>query len=401
MSSKWTIISWVARVLALGVLLAISALALFWAMRNGYVTVVLEWVRSLGWKGNVLMAAAVVAAHMPFLAGYLMAASACGLLYHLRLGFATLFVGGAVGCVASYLVSQLLLRSSSQSERRPELTAIIDEIRARPWIVGLLLRLTPLSIGMQNAMLASSPIRFHVYVLTSLVGMVPKQLLLVYLGYSVGDLAKLVSGDYEFGWPQLAMLLLGLCGVLLMLTASAFLARGVVLAIRRQRQADAAEAAAEVVASTQTPNNDDDDDDHNNTKDSSTSGEHAQVGSHKTVPTNSTELETIEVVVSVGVQEEVPATEQPVLVDAERISEPIVLHLEEEEEEEVLQPPPLYHGDTDESDECLSPEQQAHCDETDLAAAYNGAATATAASETRDTADDRCSLVAAVDEQQG
>jgi hypothetical protein len=87
-----------------------------------------------------------------------------------------------------------------------------------------------------------SPIRYWVYLVSSLVGMFPEQLLFVYIGNSVKDLAKIAAGEYEFEWPQAVMLVLGAVGIIGVTIVVLWIGRRALASARQMQLEQAAQA---------------------------------------------------------------------------------------------------------------------------------------------------------------
>jgi uncharacterized membrane protein YdjX (TVP38/TMEM64 family)/type II secretory pathway pseudopilin PulG len=259
------VLKWLGRIAVGGILLCLSVGAFWYLLSAGYITALLQWIDNIGWIGYVLMMCLLVVVHIPFVLGYGLVSTACGFLYGFQRGLILIVVGGNVGCHVGYWVTRLLLhkRIKSNVERGGVgLKALMGEINAHPWKIGVVVRLNPIPIGFQNALLAVcvnvhepitdnkqlirwvidwmcgvqiSQMRYWVYSIASALGMLPRQVLYVYLGSSILDIAMIVSGKYEFGWPQGAMVAIALCGIVASIGLSVFLGRRAMRAARQMQ----------------------------------------------------------------------------------------------------------------------------------------------------------------------
>lgn len=86
-----------------------------------------------------------------------------------------------------------------------------------------------------------SPIQYWVYLVSSVVGMFPEQVLFVYIGATVGDLAKIVSGEIQFTWAQALIMGFGAVGVVAVVVIVVWIGRRAI-AKARAMQLEAARA---------------------------------------------------------------------------------------------------------------------------------------------------------------
>eukprot|EP01125_Pyxidicula_operculata_P020289 TRINITY_DN7475_c0_g1_i1.p1 TRINITY_DN7475_c0_g1~~TRINITY_DN7475_c0_g1_i1.p1 ORF type:complete len:153 (+),score=20.28 TRINITY_DN7475_c0_g1_i1:222-680(+) len=90
------------------------------------------------------------------------------------------------------------------SERR--IKSLMRVINLQPIKFGLMVRVLPLSIGIQTAILAVSKMSYFTFMWTSILSEIPQQLLFVYIGSQITDVSQMLTGN--FATEQLAFLIL-------------------------------------------------------------------------------------------------------------------------------------------------------------------------------------------------
>jgi uncharacterized membrane protein YdjX (TVP38/TMEM64 family) len=163
---------------------------------------VVEWVRNLGPRGALIYSLIYVVGAAFFVPETLLTA-ASGFLYGPVYG--TLLVAPASVLAAS--VSFLLTRSVARDwvarhvARSPRFTAIDHGVGKHGFKIVLLIRLQPvfLPFAVLNYGLGLTRVRLRDYVLASAIGMLPLNILYVYLGSALHDLTHLVRGNLQRG----------------------------------------------------------------------------------------------------------------------------------------------------------------------------------------------------------
>jgi uncharacterized membrane protein YdjX (TVP38/TMEM64 family) len=199
---------------------------------------VVQWVRGLGPRGALIYALIYVAGGVLFVPETLLTA-ASGFLYGPVYG--TLLVAPASVLAAS--VSFLLTRSVARGwvakhvARSPRFAAIDHGVGQHGFKIVLLIRLQPvfLPFAVLNYGLGLTRVRLRDYILASGIGMLPINILYVYLGSAIHDLTRLVRGNLHRGgaWEQIVFWG-GLAATALLVLAMGHIARH---ALRRELEA--------------------------------------------------------------------------------------------------------------------------------------------------------------------
>jgi uncharacterized membrane protein YdjX (TVP38/TMEM64 family) len=196
---------------------------------------VVEWVRSLGPRGAMIYSLIYVVGAVFFVPETLLTA-ASGFLYGPIYG--TLLVAPASVLAAS--ISFLLTRSVARDwvakhvARSPRFTAIDHGVGKHGFKIVLLIRLQPvfLPFAVLNYGLGLTRVRLRDYVLASAIGMLPINILYVYLGSALHDLTHLVRGNLQGSAAgEQAMFWIGLAATALLVLAMGRIAHQ---ALRRQ-----------------------------------------------------------------------------------------------------------------------------------------------------------------------
>jgi uncharacterized membrane protein YdjX (TVP38/TMEM64 family) len=168
---------------------------------------------------------------------------ACGFLYGILLGALTIFVGCALGAAASYFVCQRFMRQWIERKVRNsrKLSAVMVAAKKNGFKISILLRFIPIPVGIQTGLLAISNIRFPVFMLGSLLGMLPEQLLFAYWGDAAKDLAQIASGEADMSPAKIAFMVVGVVVAIFLTVFLVWLGRR---AIRKAMREDAEARAA-------------------------------------------------------------------------------------------------------------------------------------------------------------
>jgi len=185
--------------LALAVVVGLFFLPLAdWAQR------VVEWVRGLGPRGALIYALIYIVGAVFFVPETLLTTGS-GFLYGPVYG--TLLVAPASVLAAS--ISFLLTRSVARNwvakhvARSPRFAAIDRGVGKHGFKIVLLIRLQPvfLPFAVLNYGLGLTRVRLRDYILASGIGMLPINILYVYLGSAIHDLTRLVRGNLQSSGP--------------------------------------------------------------------------------------------------------------------------------------------------------------------------------------------------------
>lgn len=200
------------RLLALALFLGVALpLAYFLPVRD-LLARFLEWTRSLGTTGAVLVAVAYVPASILFLPGSVLTLGA-GFAFGVVTGTVAVSIGATLGAASAFLVGRTLARDwvKAKVADNPRFRAIDRAVGREGFRIVFLTRLSPVfPFNLLNYAFGVTDVPFGKYVLASWIGMLPGTLMYVYLGSGLQSLAAVAAGDVEQGGAQRAFFLFGL-----------------------------------------------------------------------------------------------------------------------------------------------------------------------------------------------
>eukprot|EP01125_Pyxidicula_operculata_P020290 TRINITY_DN7475_c0_g1_i2.p1 TRINITY_DN7475_c0_g1~~TRINITY_DN7475_c0_g1_i2.p1 ORF type:complete len:290 (+),score=34.93 TRINITY_DN7475_c0_g1_i2:50-919(+) len=181
---------------------------LFWNISSGDLEKYIEWASSIGIYGNLIIIILCILFAFPWVAGTQIISIGCGFLYDVGVGFVTVLVGISIGFAIAYPILRHFfydyVMRIVNSERR--IKSLMRVINLQPIKFGLMVRVLPLSIGIQTAILAVSKMSYFTFMWTSILSEIPQQLLFVYIGSQITDVSQMLTGN--FATEQLAFLIL-------------------------------------------------------------------------------------------------------------------------------------------------------------------------------------------------
>jgi uncharacterized membrane protein YdjX (TVP38/TMEM64 family) len=192
------------RILLLAGLAAVVAVGLLFLPLGVWAQGVVEWVRSLGPRGAMIYSLIYVAGAVCFVPETLLTA-ASGFLYGPVYGTLLVTPASVLAASISFLLTRWVARDwvAKHVARSPRFTAIDHGVGRHGFKIVLLIRLQPvfLPFAVLNYGLGLTRVRLRDYVLASAIGMLPINILYVYLGSALHDLTHLVRGNLARNEP--------------------------------------------------------------------------------------------------------------------------------------------------------------------------------------------------------
>jgi uncharacterized membrane protein YdjX (TVP38/TMEM64 family) len=203
MNSDNTYCCWQAalKVLAILILLACFVGGFVFLVKLGYMEIILKWIGSLGIWGHAMLVAFFIPVCYPWALGYGVVALCCGFLYGYLWGWITVIVGTNLGNFIVFCTVRGCFRASVQNyvQSTTKLKVLLVALERHTIKFGILLRYTPLPIGIQNAIFAVSHISLWHYLWISFVNTLPETFMWTYAGRNARNLADVVKGHLELG----------------------------------------------------------------------------------------------------------------------------------------------------------------------------------------------------------
>jgi uncharacterized membrane protein YdjX (TVP38/TMEM64 family) len=142
-----------------------------------------SWIGSLKLLGVLLLALFLAIGSLLFMPAspFVIAGSA---VFGFPLGVAAGFTGLALGAAAGFCLSRWFLRKEISAQYRKHATfrAIDIAIEKEGWKIVILLRLCPIPFGLANYLYGLTAVRFHAYLIATMLGSLPGLLLFSQLG---------------------------------------------------------------------------------------------------------------------------------------------------------------------------------------------------------------------------
>lgn len=202
----------VVRVLLAMLLVAATALAVAVLPTREYLSDLLEFARSLGPWGPVVLGAAYIPACVLFVPGSMITLGA-GFLFGVIPGTIAVSAGSVLGATAAFLIGRTFLRGwiEQRIAAYPRFRALDRAVGKEGFKIVLLARLSPVfPFNLLNYAFGLTDVRLRQYVLASWIGMLPGTLMYVYLGSALKSLADVAAGTPQGGPLRTIFFLLGL-----------------------------------------------------------------------------------------------------------------------------------------------------------------------------------------------
>ncbi|XP_058794812.1 transmembrane protein 64 [Phymastichus coffea] len=162
-----------------------------------YIKILLYWIEHQDtWVVTIIMIALFTLVSFPIVIGYLFLIIASGYLFGIIRGIAMVVLSANLGiAVAHFVLSNLSpslpIGALLQSDTARAILRVISGPQA--YKVVLFTRLTPIPFGLQNTIFAVSQIHGMKYHISSAIGLLPAQLINVYLGSSLRSMQDVLE----------------------------------------------------------------------------------------------------------------------------------------------------------------------------------------------------------------
>ncbi|PRP79373.1 hypothetical protein PROFUN_12923 [Planoprotostelium fungivorum] len=199
---------WIIRGILISVLAGCVGVIIWMVLKPSRMAALIEWIRGLGIWGNAICCAIFILTTLPFGTGYTEVAIACGFLYDLWIGVATTFIGTV--CFGSpiaffmckYLFNKPVMKYINKKEK---LKILLKAVQSNGFTIIFLMRLSPVPMGIQNALFAVAGIRFWVFITATGLGLLPEMFVWVNMGKTINNISEIVSGHKSGTAPKVIM----------------------------------------------------------------------------------------------------------------------------------------------------------------------------------------------------
>ena len=187
----------------------------------------LEYVRSLGPWGPLLLGCVYVVATVLMVPGLILTLGA-GFLFGLVVGTITVSIASVAGAVCAFLVGRNFARKLVEEKAAdfPRFGAVDRAVEQAGFKIVLLTRLSPVfPFNALNYLFSITKVRLRDYFLASWIGMLPGTVMYVYFGKAAKSLTDLARGEYSGGMAEKLFLGVGLAVTILVTVYITRLAR--------------------------------------------------------------------------------------------------------------------------------------------------------------------------------
>ncbi len=215
------------RLIALGVILAGLIAAAFLLPLKQYVIDVLEWTKSLGVWGPVVVAAFYIVACVLMLPGSVITLGA-GFLFGVLRGTIIVSIGSTLGACAAFIVGRSFARKwvEQKVSKHQKFSAIDEVVGKQGFKIVLLTRLSPIfPFNLLNYAYGLTKVPLKEYTLASWIGMLPGTIMYVFFGSAARSLTDVATGQIQPGPAQQVFFWVGLAATVIVVVLVTRIAR--------------------------------------------------------------------------------------------------------------------------------------------------------------------------------
>lgn len=176
----------------------------------------------LGYWGNFIFVMSYFPAGLPFalISYYIPLSLSAGFLYKEVLGLITAMVGSVSASMFGFWITRTFCRSwiEEKIKASARLSALLLAMEYHSFKITLMVRFLPLPFGLQNALCAMTSISASKFLISSSIGLLPENMLLIYFGSTFESISETTNG--QSGIPRYEKVLLG---VAVLVTCAVFL----------------------------------------------------------------------------------------------------------------------------------------------------------------------------------
>jgi uncharacterized membrane protein YdjX (TVP38/TMEM64 family) len=184
--------TWAAIAAGAAVLAAVIAAAIYFDLQQFYLGL-MDSVSRLGWLAPVIFVLLYIIAAILFIPGSPLTLGA-GALFGFSKALIIAQIGSTAAAVCAFLLARYVARDwvARRIQRNPKFRAMDKAVGGEGWKIVLLTRLSPaFPFNPLNYALGLTRVRFRTYLWATFLGIIPGELVFVYIGTLAGNLARL------------------------------------------------------------------------------------------------------------------------------------------------------------------------------------------------------------------
>jgi uncharacterized membrane protein YdjX (TVP38/TMEM64 family) len=160
----------------------------------------LDDIYKLDLLGNLIFILSYIPAGLPFalVSYYIPLSLSVGYLYNIPLGIATAMTGSVFSGLFGFWITRTFCRAwiDEKIKSSARLSSLLLAMEIYSFKVTLMVRFLPLPFGLQNGLCAMTSITAPKFLLSSTIGLLPENLLLIYFGNSFTNIGQISHGDF-------------------------------------------------------------------------------------------------------------------------------------------------------------------------------------------------------------
>lgn len=153
-------------------------------MLQKYSQALIQWIDSLGWIAPILFVLFYGLATILFLPTMIFTLAG-GAIFGPIFGVLLNLMGASCGAACSFLITRHLAYDWFNRKKGPQMSKLINDVERRGWMCIALLRLIPICpFHLVNYGLGLTGIRFRLYLITTIIFLIPAEIIYTYCGYA-------------------------------------------------------------------------------------------------------------------------------------------------------------------------------------------------------------------------
>ncbi|WP_031563630.1 VTT domain-containing protein [Legionella wadsworthii] len=172
------------------IVLSVLSLISFAFLFHNYSNEIIQWIDHLGWFAPVLFLIIYCFTTVMFLPTMVMTLAG-GALFGPLFGTLLNLIGATCGAALSFLITRHLFYDRFSQKKEERLNKLISAVEQKGWMIVALLRLLPIiPFNIVNCGLGLTKIKFRIYLITTVIFLIPAEIVYTYFGYAGMEVLK-------------------------------------------------------------------------------------------------------------------------------------------------------------------------------------------------------------------
>lgn len=158
---------------------------------------IIDWINRLGWLAPFLFIMTYCLATLLFLPTMVLTLAG-GAIFGPVLGTITNLAGATIGAACAFLITRYLVYDWFHQKKGDRVNKLIMGVNQRGWFFVAILRLFPIiPFNLVNYGLGFTGIKFRLYMITTIIFLIPAEILYTYFGYVGMDVLSKSGSIYK------------------------------------------------------------------------------------------------------------------------------------------------------------------------------------------------------------